>query len=143
LRQHFGFPGMKILQFAFDGSPDNPYLPHNHERMSVVYTGTHDNDTTLGWYEGLDNNVQQTVREYLGDPGDPMPWPVIRAALDSVSCLAIVPLQDILALESSHRMNTPGTGQGNWQWQFAWEDVPGGLPARLHSLLHHYGRIVD
>jgi 4-alpha-glucanotransferase len=143
LRLRFNLPGMKILQFAFDGGPDNPYLPHNHERMSVVYTGTHDNDTTLGWYEGLDKNGKQAVRDYLGDTTEPMPWPVIRAAFDSVSALAIVPLQDILALDSTHRMNTPGTGQGNWKWQFAWDDVPANLPASLHRLLHRYGRIVD
>jgi 4-alpha-glucanotransferase len=143
LRQRFKFPGMKILQFAFDGGPDNPYLPHNHEPMSVVYTGTHDNDTTLGWFEGLDDHGKQAVRDYLGHPTDPMPWPVINAAFESVSCLAIVPLQDILAANSAQRMNTPGTSQGNWQWQFAWDEVPAGLSGDLHELLSRYGRIVD
>lgn len=143
LRQHFNFPGMKILQFAFDGNPENPYLPHNHEPISVVYTGTHDNDTTLGWYASLDDHAKQAVLDYLGDSTDPMPWPVIRAAFDSVSCLAMVPLQDILTLDSAHRMNTPGTSQGNWQWRFAWDEVPAGLSGELHELLQRYGRIIE
>lgn len=142
LRRRFQFPGMKILQFAFDGGPDNPYLPHNYERTSVVYTGTHDNDTTLGWFESRDENGKQAVRDYLGHSTDPMPWPVIRTALASVSCLAMVPLQDILSLGSVHRMNTPGTGQGNWNWQFAWEDLPAGLADSLHQSLYRYGRTV-
>lgn len=142
MRRQLGLPGMKILQFAFDDGPDNPYLPHNHEPLSVVYTGTHDNDTTVGWYEARDRDAKQAVLDYLGNPPDPMPWPFIRAAFASVSGLAIVPMQDILALGSEHRMNTPGTSAGNWDWQFAWEDVPAGLPGDLHQLLHRYGRTV-
>ncbi|MDH3900387.1 MAG: 4-alpha-glucanotransferase, partial [Gammaproteobacteria bacterium] len=141
MRLRFGLPGMKILQFAFDGNPDNPYLPHNHESLSVVYTGTHDNDTTLGWYEARDQDAKQAVLDYLGNPPDPMPWPVIRAAFASVARLAIVPFQDILALGSEHRMNMPGTTEGNWEWQFDWHEVPDSLPAHIHGLLYRYARI--
>lgn len=141
MRLRFGLPGMKILQFAFDGNPDNPYLPHNHEPLSVVYTGTHDNDTTLGWYEARDQDAKQAVLDYLGNPPDPMPWPVIRAAFASVARLAIVPFQDILALGSEHRMNMPGTTEGNWEWKFDWHEVPDSLPAHIHELLYRYARI--
>jgi len=143
MRRQFGLPGMKILQFAFDGGPDNPYLPHNHEPLSVVYTGTHDNDTTLGWFEARDRDGKQAVLDYLGNPPDPMPWPVVRAAFASVARLAIVPFQDILALGSEHRMNMPGTTSGNWEWQFDWHQVPDDLPSRMHELLTRYARIPD
>jgi len=142
LREAFGMPGMKILQFAFDSGPGNPYLPHNHTVDSVVYTGTHDNDTTLGWYLGLDDARRQAVLEYLGHPGEPMPWPMIRAALASVAGLAIMPLQDLLELGSEQRMNTPGVPGDNWSWRFTPEQLPAGLAARLHQLVEIYGRIV-
>ncbi len=116
-RDH-GLPGMLILQFAFDGDCANPYLPHNHEAFNVVYTGTHDNDTTRGWFESLDADTRDRVLDYLGLPGERMPWPLIRSALCSVACLAILPLQDLLELDSSHRMNRPGIADGNWRWQF-------------------------
>jgi 4-alpha-glucanotransferase len=141
LRQQFGLPGMKILQFAFDGDPDNAYLPHQHSFESVVYTGTHDNDTTLGWYQSLDDNTRGYVCDYLGiDKDNDMPWPLIRAALASVSCLAVIPLQDLLELGNEHRMNKPGTSEGNWQWRFNWDQVPDDLASRLHHLLKLYGR---
>ncbi len=140
LREQFGIPGMRILQFAFDGGADNPYLPHNHEANSVVYTGTHDNDTTLAWFEGLPIEQQCTVLDYLGHPGEPMPWPLIRAALASVAQLAILPMQDVLQAGAGHRMNTPGSNLGNWQWRFSWEQVVPGITARLHALASGYGR---
>jgi len=140
LRDKYALPGMKVLQFAFDGGPDNPYLPHRHETNSVVYTGTHDNDTSVGWFDGLDEQRRAHVLEYLGNPGEPMPWPLIRAAYASVARLAVVPLQDILALGSEHRMNTPGTTQGNWTWRFEWDLVPEGLGERLRHMVHMYGR---
>ncbi len=140
LRDRFGLPGMKILQFAFGGDAGNPYLPHNHQRRSVVYTGTHDNDTTLGWYRSLDDGVKGHLEEYLGHPGEKMPWPLIRTALASVACLAMLPMQDILELGSEHRMNTPGTTEGNWRWRFRWEQVDGNLPSRLSHLNRLYGR---
>lgn len=141
LREQFGLPGMRILQFAFDGGPDNPYLPHNHDVNSVVYTGTHDNDTTLSWFESLPIDQQCVVLEYLGHPGEPMPWPLMRAALASVARLAMLPMQDVLQAGSGQRMNLPGSHSGNWQWRFTWEQVLPGLGARLRGLAGRYGRL--
>lgn len=140
LRNRYGFPGMRILQFAFDGSPDNPYLPHNHRSDAVVYTGTHDNDTTLGWFQGIDKGVRDYLLEYLGMPGEPMPWPLIRSAMASVADLSVIPMQDALGLDNTHRMNTPGTPEGNWRWRFSWDQVPADLAARLRRLTQIYGR---
>jgi len=140
LRRDHGLPGMRILQFAFSGGPDNPYLPHHHEPDAIVYTGTHDNDTTLGWYLSLAPEERAVVDDYLGQPGEPMPWPLIRCALASVACLAIVPMQDVLALDGTHRMNRPGTCEGNWDWRFDWSRIDPGLPARLRHLVRLYGR---
>ena len=140
LRNRFGLPGMKILQFAFGGDATNPYLPHNHEQKSVVYTGTHDNDTTLGWYASLSEAQKGHLSAYLGHPGEEMPWPLIRAALASVACLAMLPLQDVLELGGEHRMNTPGTMGGNWKWRFSWDQVSTDLSARLAGMVHLYGR---
>lgn len=140
LRERYALPGMKILQFAFDGNANNPYLPHNHELNSVVYTGTHDNDTTLGWFNGLSEHARAMVMEYLGHPSEAMPWPLIRSAYASVARLAVVPMQDVLVLTSEHRMNTPGTTQGNWQWRFSWEMVPHDLAQRLHRYTEIYLR---
>lgn len=140
LLNRFNLPGMKVLQFAFDGDPDNPYLPHNHLHNCVIYTGTHDNDTTLGWHQSLPEEQRAYLHEYLNLPAEEMPWPLIRAALQSVAQLAVVPIQDILALDSQHRFNTPGTSEGNWQWRFDWEQVPHGLPARIRHMVELYGR---
>ncbi|WP_295541149.1 4-alpha-glucanotransferase [uncultured Thiohalocapsa sp.] len=140
LRKKYRMPGMKILQFAFDSGPGNPYLPFRHSRDAVVYTGTHDNDTTLGWYEALPAEARRSVDDYLGLPGEPMPWPLIRTALGSRANLAILPMQDVLSLDGDHRMNTPGTADGNWTWRFAWEQVTPELPARLARLVRLYGR---
>ena len=142
LREQFGLPGMRILQFAFDGGADNPYLPHNHDVNSVVYTGTHDNDTTLAWFENLSVDQQGVALDYLGHPGEAMPWPLIRAALASVARLAILPMQDVLQAGHGQRMNIPGSNKGNWQWRFSWEQVLPGLSARLHGLTQRYGRLV-
>ncbi|MGD8926859.1 MAG: 4-alpha-glucanotransferase, partial [Thioalkalispiraceae bacterium] len=141
LRQQFKLPGMKILQFAFDGNPQNSYLPSHHEFNSVVYTGTHDNDTTLSWYQQSDEATQHYIYKYLNcDPGDPMPWPLIKSALASVACLAILPMQDILGLGQGERMNTPGTTAGNWQWRFSWEQISPDLNEQLSSLCQCYDR---
>jgi 4-alpha-glucanotransferase len=140
LRLQYGFPGMKILQFAFDGGEDNPYLPQNHEPLSVVYTGTHDNDTTLGWYRGLDEHTRYIVTEYLQQPMDDMPWPMIHTALKSDARLAIIPMQDLLALGTEDRMNIPGSSTDNWRWRFDWEQVAPGLARELHDLVRRYGR---
>ena len=141
LRDRWGLPGMKILQFAFDGNADNPYLPHNHRRLSVVYTGTHDNDTSLGWYNSLDAPTRNNLHEYLGRPGEAWPWPLLRSALASVACLAVLPMQDLLALGSEHRMNVPGVAEGNWGWRFQWDWLQPELAARVHDMVSRYGRL--
>ncbi len=141
LRDEYGLPGMKILMFAFDGSPHNPYLPHRHAKNCVVYTGTHDNNTTLGWFGSLDENTKAYVHDYLGCPQESMPWPLIRIALMSVADLAIIPMQDVLMLGAEHRMNTPGTVEGNWSWRFDWNQVGHPITSRLRHLLQIYGRV--
>lgn len=117
LRDAFEIPGMKILQFAFEGGADNPYLPCHHPENSVVYTGTHDNDTTRGWFEGLSEGLRAHVYAVLGNPDLPMPDALIRAALESKARLAMIPMQDVLGLGQGSRMNTPGTTEGNWGWR--------------------------
>jgi 4-alpha-glucanotransferase len=140
LRLAFGFPGMKILQFAFDGGEDNPYLPHNHERLSIVYTGTHDNDTTLGWFNSLDEEGKKSVRQHLAGYRKDMPWQLIEAALDSVATLAVFPMQDLLSLGSAERMNTPGTTGNNWRWRFSWSQIQPELATQLRGLIEQYDR---
>lgn len=141
LRQQFHLPGMKVLQFAFGSGPDNPYLPHHHQQHSVVYTGTHDNDTTLSWFRDLSTEEKIDVENYLGYPvAASMPWPLIRCALASVAKLAVIPMQDVLELGEGQRMNTPGTTEGNWRWRFHWDQVPADLPVKLKALLHLYDR---
>ncbi len=141
LRKDFGLPGMLILQFAFDGNPENPYLLHRHAAGDVVYTGTHDNNTTLGWFESLDAEVQSRVYEYFNNPQERMPWMLIRQAMSSTSCTAIVPWQDFLGLNGDHRMNTPGTREGNWRWRFTWEQVPRELAECIHGMLQTTDRL--
>lgn len=122
-----GLPGMAVLQFAFDGQDSsNSFLPHNLTQNSVVYAGTHDNDTVAGWYESQDEGVRDQVRRYFRVSGDDISWDFIRTAYRSVARLAIVQMQDLLALGSEARMNRPGQPQGNWQWrmtaeQFTWQ----------------------
>jgi len=135
LRREFGLPGMLILQFAFDGSPDNPYLNHLHTSGDIVYTGTHDNDTTLGWFESLDQATRDKVYAYYGNPREPMPWMLIHQAMASVANTAIIPWQDFLGLDGHHRMNTPGTTVGNWRWRFNWPQVPAELATRISDML--------
>lgn len=123
LRAKYSLPGMKILQFAFSGEEDNPYLPHNIEPNSVVYTGTHDNDTTVGWHSTMDDQQRTHVYKHLGveEPQDSdVSNQLIVMALESNANLAVIPMQDILALDTDHRMNTPGTSTGNWHWRFNW-----------------------
>ncbi len=133
LRDQFGFPGMKILQFAFDSGDDNPYLPNNHIENSVVYTGTHDNDTTLGWWQSLDQEGKKKVCTAINNDCQQMPWSMIEIAMASVANLAIVPLQDILSLPSTSRMNVPGTPTGNWQWRFKSADLTEDIILRLKN----------
>lgn len=143
LRREFNLPGMLVLQFAFDGHPDNPHLPHHHTKQDVIYTGTHDNDTTLGWYETLSAQERTLLSEYYAGAADGMPWTLIKSALASVSKMTIVPLQDWLALGGEHRMNMPGTTKENWTWQFDWHQVPNNLAHKIHHLLWLYDRLPD
>lgn len=133
LRKRCGFPGMRILQFAFGGGNDNLYLPHNHEHDSVVYTGTHDNDTTRGWWATATDAERMHVRDYLATDGQEIHWDLIRAAYASVADLAIHPMQDVLGLDATHRMNFPGQGEGHWGWRFDWSQV---RPQHAEALRH-------
>lgn len=141
LREKYCLPGMKILQFAFDSDEKNPYLPHNYTDNCVVYTGTHDNNTVLGWLKHLPEQQKKRVLEYLGQPEESMPWPLIHSALASAAKLAIIPMQDLLALDEQHRMNTPGKSNGNWQWRFTWDQVPSDLAAKLYGWNKNYQRV--
>jgi 4-alpha-glucanotransferase len=132
LRHQFGLPGMGVLQFAFDDHADNPHKPQNVHPDTVYYTGTHDNDTTLGWWRSLPEHARQQVMRQLGvgDP-DAVPDVMIDTVLGSPAALAILPMQDVLRLGSEARMNTPGTDEGNWTWRFEWDDLPPDLASRL------------
>jgi 4-alpha-glucanotransferase len=140
LLTELGFPGMKVLQFAFGDSGANAYLPHNYEPNAVVYTGTHDNDTTVGWFAALPEEVQHRVRHYLATDGVDVAWDLIRLALGSVADTAILPLQDLLALGSDARMNRPGQPEGNWTWRYHAEQLTPELAARLRQLTELYNR---
>lgn len=141
LRDQFNLPGMKVLQFAFDGGADNPYLPWNHVENCAVYTGTHDNDTTLGWFSGLPEEKRRYVYRCLGSPAESMPWALIGSAFKSIAGHAVVPMQDILELGSEARMNLPGTTEGNWRWQFRWSQLRSDVAARIRDLVEHYNRL--
>lgn len=141
LRTSLGFPGMRILQFAFGSGPRNAYLPHNHDQDSVVYTGTHDNDTALGWWRALDEQTRDQVRRYAQDPGTTPHWLLIRLACASVARLSLMPLQDVLGLGTEARMNVPGQPAGNWAWRFQWNDLPQDAAGRLRDLCEMFGRL--
>lgn len=148
LRDQFYLPGMKILQFAFDSGTDNPYLPAQHIENCVLYTGTHDNNTSLAWYDALDehqkNTVDNILKTYINTEAinhkDNMPWPLIYCALASVAKLVILPMQDILSLGEGNRTNTPGTIDNNWQWRFSWSQISPTLVPELKTLLQFYKR---
>jgi 4-alpha-glucanotransferase len=147
LRHEYHLPGMKILQFAFSGQDDNPYLPHHIEANSVVYTGTHDNDTSLGWYQSLGEQELENFHAYLrsthGEDNMPnMPQDLINMALESNAQLAIIPMQDILALDTSARMNTPGTCSGNWHWRFCWQQLSAEQKLAIRASIERTGRAV-
>lgn len=146
LRDENGFPGMNVLQFAFalkDGRLDaaNAYLPHNYAYNSVAYTGTHDNDTSRGWYDALSEEYKDVVRRYLECPDDQVVWQMMRAILMSHAKYAIFPMQDILGLGAEARMNTPATcGTGNWSWRMRSDAVQDWMLDRLHGMIELYGR---
>jgi 4-alpha-glucanotransferase len=148
LRDALGFPGMKVLQFAFDGDEDNAFLPHRHPAHGryLVYTGTHDNETTLGWYRNLPRKLRRGVQDYLlsyeleSEPEAEVPWALVELALRSPARLAVAPLQDLLGLGNEARMNTPSTAQGNWAWRFQAGDLTPALAARCRALVEKHGR---
>ncbi len=144
LRTAVGFPGMKVLQFAFDSDAANLYLPHNYQDPNcVVYTGTHDNDTTVGWYlsPGVAEGSKSRARRYANSSGEFIHWDFIRMAFASVARTAIVPLQDLLGFGSDCRMNKPSTDRGNWRWRCAPRFLSGSLAERLRDETAFYGRL--
>ena len=143
LREQFKLPGMKVLQFAFDGDMGNHHLPHNHTKDMVAYTGTHDNDTTISWYQSLSDEHRHQVRCYLNCSDEDMPWALLRCAMMSVAQLAMLPMQDVLALGAGNRMNTPGTITGNWSWRFDWHQLNDMLASNLADLTHNYSRFPE
>jgi 4-alpha-glucanotransferase len=154
LRHELGFPGMRVLQFAFGGDPRDTHLPHNYDHDTVVYTGTHDNDTVAGWFnaepgEGSTQDAAQIERErelclkYLNTDGEKINWDFIRAALASVADISIIQLQDVLGLDSSGRMNVPASEQGNWGWRFKPGALNEELSDRLKDMTKLYGRSND
>lgn len=141
LRDHFGFPGMKVLQFAFNPMKGNEYLPHNYPHANCIcYTGTHDNNTTLGWFNDLDEETRSNVIRYLPGGGENTVWKFIRLAWSSVASVAIVPMQDVLELGSKARMNTPGKPSGNWQWRFQAAEYDPEITRKLRCITELYDR---
>jgi 4-alpha-glucanotransferase len=146
LRDKLGFPGMKVLQFAFDGDPGNPFLPHNYTNPNcVVYTGTHDNDTTLGWFlsNQLNEELRATVKRFANremHDASPIHQDLIYLALSSTASLAVLPLQDLLGFGSDCRMNIPGVAEGNWRWRCAEEFLTSELADQVKELSRRFGR---
>ncbi len=141
LRDQFGFPGMKILQFAFGGEHNSSFLPHNYSTPNcVVYTGTHDNETTSGWYRSAEPREQDYVRRYLAIDGRDVAWDMIRLAYMSIADIAVIPMQDLLNLGNEARMNFPSVESGNWQWRMTPEMISPRLAYRLEEMTRLYGR---
>lgn len=137
-----GYPGMKILQFAFDSREESDYLPHNYKRNCVVYTGTHDNDTTVGWYKVLDKKDKDFAKRYLHiTVKEEVEWEFIRAALASVADTAIIPMQDYLGLGAEARINIPSTLGINWKWRMGEKDCTKRLADRIYKICKLYGRV--
>ena len=140
LREELGLPGMKVLHFAFAEDAANAYLPHNYERNCVVYTGTHDNQTTIGWFQTRGDTEREAVQRYLGRDGSDIAWDFIRLALASVADTSIVTLQDVMREGDEARMNTPGRAEGNWGWRYLPHQLHTGLADGLRELTAAYGR---
>lgn len=139
LREQFDLPGMKILQFAFSG-PDNPFLPHSYPKNCAVYTGTHDNDTTRGWYERAPETEKDFARRYLQIDGSQIAWDLIQHAWNSVAVFSLAPLQDFLELGTAARMNYPSKLGGNWEWRMNGEALSDGLQKRIKEMNWLYQR---
>jgi len=140
LRERYKLPGMKILQFGFDSGPENPFLPHNYVQNCVVYTGTHDNDTSLGWYLRVPEAEKDYYRRYMHRDGSDVSWDLIRGAWSSVAVFALAPMQDFLCLDNQARMNYPGNPSGNWAWRMPDNAANETLKARIKELNQLYGR---
>ena len=141
LRDKVGLPGMKVLQFAFDGNPHNDYLPHSFPNTNCVcYSGTHDNNTTVGWYREADERTKDEVRCYMNTDGSQIHWDFIRTCFGTVAQKAIIPIQDLFGQDEHFRMNVPGVALGNWSYRFAAEFLTDELAQRLLSVTRLYGR---
>lgn len=143
LKKSFKLPGMKVLQFAFDGNSANPHLPHHHDINDVIYTGTHDNDTTFGWISDDTNYSKHYFEDYSGlkyTKAEQGVWTTIRMAMSSVSFLCVLPFQDILMLDTSARMNTPGTVGNNWLWRFNWKQLKSKKSEKFNHIVKVYQR---
>lgn len=141
LRDHFGFPGMRILQFAFDAEDESSFLPHQFTTTNCVcYTGTHDNNTSRGWYDSASEYSRDKVRRYMNTDGSSIHWDFLRTCLGTIAAYAIIPMQDILGLGEEGRMNVPGVAENNWAWRYKKEDISDGLAEGLKATTHLYGR---
>ena len=141
LRDTLGFPGMKILQFGFDGTGESTFLPHQlSTRNCICYTGTHDNDTTCGWYEHTSEQNKDKVRRYMNTDASIVSWDFIRTCLGTIAKYAIFPVQDLLKLGSEHRMNTPGTATGNWEFRYRSGLLDEGMAKGLKQMTELFGR---
>jgi len=140
LRTRYNFPGMRILQFAFSGAIEKRFLPHNYDVNTVVYTGTHDNDTTTGWYQQSTLEEREFMRRYMGTDGTDIAWEMMRLAWGSIAVLAIAPMQDILSLGTEARMNLPGQPSGWWRWRLRKEQLSDAVIDRLRSMTEVFDR---
>lgn len=140
LRDDFDLPGMKILQFAFGSDSENSNLPHNYDSNFVVYTGTHDNDTALGWFNSIEKPERKMLRRYLRGNGKELVRQMIEYVWSSSAMTAIIPMQDVLGLDSDARMNTPGTATGNWDWRFSWPQIRSNHPLFIKEITKRYNR---
>jgi 4-alpha-glucanotransferase len=140
LRDQFHFPGMKVLQFAFGSDATNPFLPHNYPVDCVAYTGTHDNDTAIGWFAQIPGKERNFLCHYLNCSGEDISWELIRAVWSSVAAMVVAPMQDVLKLGSSSRMNFPNTLGGNWRWRFQPQDLNTSVVSHLREMNDLYGR---
>ena len=137
----FHFPGMRILQFAFQDMGESTYLPHNFTTNNCIcYTGTHDNDTTTGWYQNLPDELKDKIRRYGNTDGGNISLDLIRFCMGTIAKFAIFPIQDILQLDSRHRMNTPGVAEGNWEFRYVSQDLDSGRARWLRETAHLFGR---
>ena len=140
LRDELDFPGMRILQYAFGGDAYNRDLPHNYNQNTVAYTGTHDNDTTMGWYKTAPKNVKTHCRKYLRTGAREIHSDMIRACIASTANTAIIPAQDILGLDNKARMNTPATESGNWEWRLKNDELSEEIAKKMLDLSATHGR---